>query len=220
VVEAGVRDVSRQTKLLLGVFAICLLASIWNFLVWPIIELSGPTRVGAGPNNGGMSAGVWLVLAAIAGSVLTLGGTYLNDHLAAAREDRRAEREAREQRQRWEREDRLRGEEKEVANRQEVREARARAYKAFVAATSFPAPFAEDQQARLTQELNERYTDVLLYCSSWLEGETDALYNAALEALSDPDNDEFDPPRQQLKEARKRFWEAVRDEAQEDYSHS
>jgi len=101
-----------------------------------------------------------------------------------------------------------------------VREQRSSAYKSFVAASSFPAPFAEDQQARFTQELNERHTDVLLYCSSWLESETDALYNAALEALSDPDNDEFDPPRKQLKEARKRFWEAVRDEAREDYSHS
>ncbi len=184
------------------------------------MEPSGlPSRTGAQQTNEG-TGGVWFVLAAIAGSVLTLGGTYLNDHLAAMREDRRAEREAEEQRKRWEREDRLRNEEQEEANRQEVREKRARAYKAFVAATSFQAPFAEDMQAEFTRELNERYTDVLIYCSDWSENEAAALYGASLEALSEPDDDEFAATRQQLKEARDKFWEAVRDEAQGDYGHS
>ena len=156
----------------------------------------------------------------MAGSVLTLGGTYLNDHLATAREDRRAAREAKERQQQREREDRLRREEKEEANRQEVREARARAYKAFVAATSFPAPFAEDQQARLTQELNERYTDVLLYCSDSLVYEAEKLYGCALKALEDPETEEHETVRKQLKQERAEFWDAVRGEAREDYSHS
>jgi len=183
-------------------------------------SLSGQPTQGTQPTNKGLGAGGWVVVAAISGAVFTSLGAFLNDYYARRREDRIAGREAEAQRQQWDRDDRTRRQNKEEADRLRVREQRASAYKAFVAATSFPAPFAEDQQARFTQELNERHTDVLLYCSSWLESETDALYNAALEALSEPDNEEFDPPRKQLKEARKRFWEAVRDEAREDYSHS
>ena len=167
-----------------------------------------------------MSNGVWLVVAAIAGTVFTLFGALLNDYLAARREDRRAKREAEERRQQWEREDRLRTEEREEANRQEVREARARAYREFVVATTFPAPVAEELQASLTQELNARYTDVLLYCSYYLEDAARTLYEAARKALEDPDAEENEEVRQRLRQQREVFWREVRDEAQEDYSHS
>jgi len=168
----------------------------------------------------GMSSGVWLVVAAIVGSLLTLGGTYLNDYLAGKREDKRAKRETEEQQKRWEREDRLKEEEQSEAHRQQVREKRAPAYKAFVAATSFPAPFELNQQAEYAQELNERYTEVVLYCSATLENDAEALYNSALKALAEPEDDEYDPSRQELRKARAEFWYSVRVEAQEDYSHS
>jgi hypothetical protein len=167
-----------------------------------------------------VSSGLWLVVAAIAGSLLTLLGTYLNDHLAAQREARRAKQEAEEQQKRWEREDRLKEEEQSEAHRQQVREKRAPAYKAFVVATSFPAPFKLNQRAEYTQELNERYTEVVLYCSATLENDAEALYNSALKALAEPEDDEDDRSRQELRKARAEFWYSVRVEAQEDYSHS
>jgi len=168
----------------------------------------------------GVSSGVWIVVAAIVGSVLTLLGTYLNDQLAAKREDRRAEREAEEQQKRWEREDRLKEEEQAEAHRQQVREKRAPAYKAFVVATSFPAPFGLSQQAEFAQALNERYTEVVLYCSATVEHAAEELYTRALEALAEPDDEEDDPSRERVRKARAQFWFFVRQEAQEDYSHS
>jgi hypothetical protein len=216
--------VSRQVLALLLIAGLCALVVVGSLLLGGSLSggglLAGQPTQGTQLTNKGLGVGGWVVVAAISGAVFTSLGAFLNDFYARRREDRIAVREAEAQRQQWDREDRTRRKNEEEADRLRVREQRASAYKAFVAATSFPAPFAEDQQARFTQELNERHTDVLLYCSNWLEGEADALYNAALEALSDPDNDEFDPPRKQLKEARKRFWEAVRDEAREDYSHS
>ena len=89
-----------------------------------------------------------------------------------------------------------------------------------MAATSFPAPFEADRQAEFIQELNERYTDVLLYCSTTLESEAQELYGRALKALEEPDDVEDDPSREDLRKARDEFWFSVREEAQEDYFHS
>ena len=168
----------------------------------------------------GVSSGVWLVVATIVGAVITLFGTYLNDYLAANQEARRAKREAEEQQKRWEREDRLKEEEQSEAHRQQIREKRAHAYKAFVAATSFSAPFERNRQAEFAQALNERYTEVVLYCSATLEGDAAGLYEQALKALAEPEADEDAASRQELRKVRTEFWFSVRVEAQEDYSHS
>jgi hypothetical protein len=167
-----------------------------------------------------MRTGGWLVIAAIAGAVFTSFGALLNDQLARLSENRRAQREANERRQQWDREDRIRRDEKKEAEQLQVREARARAYKAFVSATTFPLPLAEDQQAERVQELNERYVDVLLYSSNWLEQETEDLNARALQALSEPTTSAHSDKGKLLQQARSAFWIAVRDEGRDDYAHS
>lgn len=165
--------VSRKTLALLLVAGICVLALagdlLFGFVTAPEPAVQG--RRPSGPNaEAGTSPGVWVVVAAIAGAVFTSLGAFLNDFYASRREDRLAGRQAEEQRQRWDREDRAQAGEKEEAHRQQVREQRARSYKAFAAATTFPSHFIEERQREFSRELNERYTDVLLYCSDMVRG--------------------------------------------------
>ena len=217
--EEGVWDatMSRQTFVLLLVAVLCALVASVSFLLGPLFEPS--TREAQGANEG-FSTGGWLVIAAIAGAVFTWFGGFLTDLYARRREERLAEREAEARRQQWDREDRTRREDKEEADRRQIREQRARSYKAFAAATTFPAPFEERLQGDFTRELNERYTDALLYCSNLVVDEIDALYTSALTALSEPNDEPDDPLRVRLEESQRAFWNAVRYEAGKDYSHS
>ena len=202
------------------------LVFVLGAVAWALVltSLTGPPSgvlaQGAQSRSGGLGTGGWVVIAAIAGAVFTSLGAFLNDYYAGRREDRLAQRVATEQRQQWAREDQRRKEDEAEADRLRVREQRATSYKAFVAATSFPAPFEVDQQAGFTQELNERYTEVVLYCSATLEGDAAGLYEQALKALAEPEADEDAASRQELRKVRTEFWFSVRVEAQEDYSHS
>jgi hypothetical protein len=89
-----------------------------------------------GQASGGVGEGLWLVLAAVAGSAFTTVGAVLSVYLTGRRENKRAEREATRQAEQWRREDQIRKEEQKRTDAGERQVPRVEAYKDFVAVTS------------------------------------------------------------------------------------
>jgi hypothetical protein len=163
----------------------------------------------------GLPEGVWLVVAAIAGSGFTTLGAVVSDYLAGRREDRRAEREAEKQKDQWDRDDRIRKEERELQAEAEQRERRVRAYKAFIAATPYDVESPENAWLQLSK-LDETFIEVQMYASDWVAESAGAFYQQARTVLESPPQDEEDNEQRMraLRSARAKFWKEVRDEAE------
>jgi hypothetical protein len=168
-----------------------------------------------GQLSGRLPEGVWLVLAALAGSGFTTLGAVVSDFLAGRREDRRAEHEAKRQQDQWEREDRIRKEEREQQAEAEQQERRVRAYKAFVAATPFDV-VAPENAWELLSTLDEAFVEVQMYASDWVAQPAGTFYQSARTVLESPPQDEEhnEQRMRDLRSARAEFWKEVRDEAE------
>jgi hypothetical protein len=164
----------------------------------------------------GLPDGVWLVLAAIAGSGFTTLGAIVSDLLASRREDRRTQREAQTQREQWGREDRVRMEQQEQLAGAEQQERRVRAYKAFVAATPFDVEAPENAWVLLSK-LDEAFIEVQIYASDWVADSASEFYRRARTVLEEPpkDNEDNDQRMRALRKARAEFWTRVRSEAED-----
>jgi hypothetical protein len=165
-------------------------------------------------NGGGGNASGWitpelsLVIAAVAGALLSSFGAYLNDYFTRRREDKKAEREDAWRRKQHEREEKMREEQEDLRKRQE----RARVYKELVKATTFHVTDPEerelsaDEEAERLYKLNESYTDVLLNASDNVNVVASNLYKAAVEAIESGTYDKFGL----VARRREAFWDAAR----------
>ncbi len=159
-----------------------------------------------------------VVIGALLSVVLQVIGAFVNDWLAGRREDRRAEREAgqqraqweketEEQRAQWEREDKIRQEQQDREERRIKEDARIRAYQGFVSTASPPGKQNTASRRQQQQGLSEAYVEVQARGSQHILSEAETLYYAASDYLSDG---EMDPAAtERLNDARKEFWNAV-----------
>jgi len=126
--------------------------------------------------------------ALLIGAALQTLGTFVNDHFAAKREERRAVREAHERREKWDREKQAQREQEQQQEQLRRRQEVSQTSKSFVAATSFPVPLVRgDSKAERLTALNECYTDlqlsVVLQDMPNLRNAAEELYYAARAAL-------------------------------------
>jgi formiminotetrahydrofolate cyclodeaminase len=141
------------------------------------------------------------LLSIVAGSLLTAFGSFINGYVANRRQQKQ-----------WDREDRIRQEEQERADKRLMAEERVRAYKTFAVATTFTPPLrsGEDKEKRRTA-LSESYTDVLLHATDHVRQPAEVLQHLVRDMILDVNEDNVDPEMiKQLEEAREAFWYGVR----------
>ena len=184
-----------------------------------------------GGQAGGDVGGVWLVLAAVAGSGFTTVGAVLSVYPAGRLEDKRAEREARRQKEQWRREDQIRKEEQQRTDAGERQRRRVDAYKEFVAVTSVVLVRGKRYEHLDLANIERAFLEVQMYGSVEVSHAAETLYRAAHaldEAIIQGEiapsaltwNDEDVRRREELQEsvlrAREEFWLAARGEAEEE----
>jgi len=151
-----------------------------------------------------------VIVGVFLGSGLTALTNYLNNRDARQRAEDQLERESRMRREESDRQERVRKEEQEQEDKQRRNEDRIRAYKPFVAATTFDFPLVDHKKAGQLLLLNESHTEVQFYASDWLSDHANRLYNAAVAAIEDSQGS----PQyvQDLNKARQTFWNEARDD--------
>jgi hypothetical protein len=137
------------------------------------------------------------VVGQVLGGLLTLFGGWVNDHFASKRLERQQEREDYNRKAQQEREDQLR-----------MRDARLRAYKALVRATTTERPVGKSVKPDCHRELNEAYVEAKFYADGLMQNYIDPLYEAAWQAIEVDTTG--DPVWSRLEEERNKFIQGAR----------
>jgi hypothetical protein len=151
------------------------------------------------PETALLIALVAAVVGQVLGGLLTLFGGWVNDHFASKRLERQQKREDSNRNAQQEREDQLR-----------MRDARLRAYKALVTATTIERPVENGHKPDRHRALNEAYIEAKFYADGLMQNYIDPLYKAAWHAIDLETTG--DPVWSRLEEERDEFIQAVRTE--------